>query len=273
MRFAPLAASLVVGAALFSLPAQAGARSFAYTHESPVLAPGQSEVAPWSTFRAGRSRYYSALDGRLQLGHGLAPGLQLSLYWNFSTETQDVVQDSLTRELSRVSDSEFASVSAELKYQLRDPTADLLGSALYLQTNLGPRQSDVFTKLIFDRDLGKWLLAANLGAELTFAPVRNADGSKLNTSLVLEPTLAASYALPHGVSLGLELRAPLGVAGDADSATLFGGPVARFSDQNFWAALGVQPQLLAFSGKSPDSRLDLREHERLEVRLLAGFRL
>jgi hypothetical protein len=37
--------------------------------------------------------------------------------------------------------------------------------------------------------------------------------------------------------------------------------------------LGVQPQLLAFSGQSADSRLDLNDHERLEVRLLAGFRL
>jgi hypothetical protein len=73
--------------------------------------------------------------------------------------------------------------------------------------------------------------------------------------------------------VGVELRAPLGVAGEADSATLFGGPVARFSDHGFWTALGVEPQLYAFSGKSAGSRLDLNAHERLEVRLLAGFML
>jgi hypothetical protein len=54
---------------------------------------------------------------------------------------------------------------------------------------------------------------------------------------------------------------------------LFGGPVARFSDRGFWAALGVQPQLAAFSAQSPNSRLDLSQRERLEVRLLAGFML
>jgi hypothetical protein len=273
MRFAFLAASLVSGAALLSTPAKAGERSFVYTHESRVLAPGESELRPWSTFRAGRSRYYSAIDGRLQLAHGVAPGLQLALYWNFSTETKDVIQDSLTRELQRVTGSEFASVSGELSYQLSDRAADLLGSALYLQTSLGPRQSALTAKVILDRSVGKWLLAANLGAELAFAPVRHPEGSELETALVLEPSLAAGYALPHGVSLGLELRAPLGVAGQAESKTLFGGPVARLAGQNSWAALGVQPQLLAFSGESQDSRLDLNDHERLEVRLLAGFRL
>ena len=273
MRFAFLAASLVASAALFSSSAKAGERSFVYTHESRVLAPGESELRPWSTFRAGRSRYYSALDGRLQFARGVAPGLQLALYWNFATETQDVVQDSLTRELQRVTSSEFASVSGELSYQLSDPAADVLGSALYLQTSLGPRQGALIAKVILDRSVGKWLLAANLGAELAFAPVRNPEGSELETALVLEPSLAAGYALPHGVGLGLELRAPLGVAGQAGSSALFGGPVVRFAGQNCWAALGVQPQLVAFSGQSKDSRLDLNERERLEVRLLAGFRL
>lgn len=272
MRLAFLAAPLAVSAVLLSQPAVASNRSFVYAQESRVLAPGESELEPWTTFRVGRSRYYSALDGRLELEHGLAPGLQLALYWNFSTEARDVVQDSLTRELARVSESEFASASAELKYQLSDPTADALGSALYLETTLGPRESELEAKLIVDRSVGKWLLAANLNAELELEPVRNDEGSELETALVLEPIVAAAYQFPHG-SVGLELRAPLGVAGEAESATLFGGPVARFSDRGYWMALGVQPQLAAFSGKSTGSRLDLNDHERLEVRLLAGFAL
>jgi hypothetical protein len=254
-------------------PAAASVRSFVYTQESRVLSPGESELEPWTTFRAGRSRYYSAIDGRLELEHGLLPRLQLALYWNFSTQTQDVVQDALTRELTRVSESEFASASAELKYQLSDPTADVLGSALYFETTLGPRESELEAKLIVDRVIGKWLLAANAVAELELEPVRDPDGSELETALVLEPTLAAAYLLPYGASIGLELRAPIGVAGEAESATLFGGPVVRWADQGFWAALGVEPQLAAFSEHSPGSRLDLNAHERLEVRLLAGFML
>jgi len=272
MRRAFLAFPFALGALLVPCAAGASNRSFVYTQESRVLAPGESELEPWTTFRVGRSRYYSALDGRLELEHGLLPGLQLALYWNFTTATRDVVQP-LSDELARVTESEFASVSAELKYQLSDPSADLLGSALYLEASAGPRESELEAKLIADRSIGKWLLAANFIAELELEPLRTSAGSELEKSLVLQPALAAAYALPHGASVGVELRAPLGVAGDAKSATLFGGPVVRWADRGFWAALGVQPQLAAFSGKSPGSRLDLDTHERLELRLLAGFML
>ena len=238
-----------------------------------MLGPGESELLPWTTFRAGRSRYYSGLDGRLGLEHGLSPGLELALYWNFATQTQDVVQDTLTGELSRVTNSEFSGASAGLKYQLADPTADVLGAALYLEATLGPRQSQLAAKVIVDRSLGQWLLAANADAELELEPVRNAQGSELETAFVLTPTLAAAYDLPHGASVGVELRAPLGVTGDVKSATLFGGPVVRWADDGLWLALGAEPQLAAFSEKSPGSRLDLSDHERLEVRLLAGFML
>src|SRR3954463_5977416 len=106
-----LLACVLAAAVCAARPAGASVRSFVYTQESRVLAPGESELEPWTTFRVGRSRYYSAIDGRLELEHGIAPGLQLALYWNFSTQTRDVVRDSLTRELTRVSESEFASAS------------------------------------------------------------------------------------------------------------------------------------------------------------------
>jgi hypothetical protein len=273
MRRVPVLLACLLVPASFAAPAAANVRSFAYTQESRVLAPGESELEPWTTFRVGRSRYYSAIDGRLELEHGLLDHLQMALYWNFSTQTQDIVTDPLTGEIERQSESEFSSASLELKYQLSDPTADLVGSALYLETTLGPRESEVEGKLIFDRAVGNWLIAANAIAELEFEPTRNADGSELETELWLEPTLGAAYQFGHGASLGVELRTPIGVAGEAESATLFGGPVLRWADHGYWTALAVQPQLLAFSEKSPNSRLDLSDRERLQVRLLAGFML
>ena len=260
--------------ALFgALPANATVRSFAYTHESPVLARGESELTPWTTYRVGRSRYYSALDGQLGLAHGVARGLQLGLHWGFSTETKDVVAETLSRELLRETRSELSHASASLKYQLTDPAADALGSALELQTTLGPRASELLARFIVDRSVGAWLLAANATAALGLEPLRGADGAMLRTALVVQPSAAAAYQLAYGTSFGLELRAPLGVAGAAESRTLFGGPVLRWADDRAWATLGVEPQLLAFSGKSDGSRLALGEHERLEVRLLAGFTL
>jgi hypothetical protein len=273
MPKALLALALASSAVLCSAAASATIRSFVYTQESLVLAPNESELAAWSTFRAGQKRYYSALDGRLELTHGVSPRLELGLLWNFTSATRDVVTDSLTQELERQSASEFSSASAELKYRISDRAADLLGSALKLAATLGPRRSALGAKLIVDRSLGRWLLAANATGELRLEPRRGEEGSELATAVVLEPSFAAAYQLPRGASLGVELRAPLGVSGDATSSTLFGGPVLRWADQRMWAALGVQPQLLAFSGKSAGSRLDLYGHQRLEVRLLAGFLL
>ncbi len=273
MRRAFTTCLLAWGAVFVAMPAAATIRSFAYTQESRVLGPGQSELAPWTTFRVGQSRYYSALDGRLELQHGAVQRLQLALFWNFRTETRDVVSDSLTRELSRVTVSELASASAAIKYQLSDSAADLLGAALYFETTLGPRQSELAARVIVDRSMGAWLLAANAIGELALVPIRNAEGAQLDSALSLQPTLAVAYLLPHGASVGLELRAPWIVTGEAKSATLFGGPVARIADDGMWAALGLEPQLLAFSGSSEGSRLDLRHHQRLEVRLLAGFML
>jgi hypothetical protein len=263
----------MLGALLAVPPAQATLRSFAYTHESPVLGAGESELTPWTTFRAGRSRYYSALDGRLELAHGFARDLELSLFWNFRSETRDVELDSLTRKLSRVSSSELASASMALKYAFTDSSADALGSALRFEATLGPNRSELAARAILDRAAGAWRVAGNLAAQLELHPLRTIEGSELKTTLVLEPTLAGAYALGQSASFGLELRAPLAVAGERSASALFGGPVLRWADRSYWAALGVMPQLAAFSGRSQGSRLALGEHERLEVRLLAGFLL
>jgi hypothetical protein len=273
MRRALSASLLALSAAFVASSASATVRSFAYTQESGVLAAGRSELQPWTTFRAGRSRYYSALDGRLELGHGLTRGLQVALFWNFRTETQDVEADSLTRALSRVTSSEFASASAQLRYQLSDVRADAVGSALAFETTLGPHESELAARVIVDRSIGPWLVAGNAIAELRLLPLRDDSGSRLHSALVLSPTLGAAYVFSPGASLGLELRAPLGVSGEGKSAAVFGGPVARIADDSMWATLGVEPQLLAFSGKSEGSRLALGARERLEVRLMAGFLL
>jgi hypothetical protein len=273
MRRALTVFSLAACSALSALPAAAAERPFAYTQVSTVLSPGESQIEPWTTFRAGRGRYYSALDGRLGLSHGLTRGLELDLFWNFQSRSRDVVADELTGKLARQSESELTSASLRLAYQLSDARADLLGSAVDFEATVGPQQSKLAGRLIADRELGNWKAGANLGLECQLESVRDDSGSELDTTWRLEPTIAASYALPLGFSLGVELRAPLEVAGELESATLFGGPLLGYAARRFWLTLGVEPQLVAFAGQSRDSRLDLDEHERLEVRLLAGFLL
>jgi hypothetical protein len=272
MRRAPTLC-FACGIALFASASAAAERPFAFTRASEVLVPDASELRPWTTFRAGRDRYYSALDGRLELAHGLARGLELSLLWSFRAQSRDVVGDELTGQLARRTESELASASLGVAYQLSDARADLLGAGLYFEASLGPERSQLAGALIADRKLGLFHGAANLGLACALEPERDSMGARLETAWVLEPTLAVAYALPLDLHLGLELRAPLGLAGERRSSALFGGPLIGFAGRRLWLTLGVQPQLLAFSGRSDGSRLDLEQHERLEVRLKAGFLL
>lgn len=265
--------TLAFGLASWTTAAAAQDRGFVYTRESAVLSAGSSELDWWSTFRLGRQRYFSRLDGRLGVERGLGKGVELALYWNFSSQTADVVTSAVTGEIERVSSSELAGASFEATCQLSDPTADVLGSALQLFTTLGTERSELGLRLLADRRLGGLRLAANLNATLQLAQLRGDSGTEVDSAFVLEPTLAALHQLPHGVALGLELRAPLGLSGTAQSTTLFGGPVLSLAQPGYWVALGVQPQLVAFSGQSEGRHRDLDTHERVEIRLLAGLLL
>jgi hypothetical protein len=271
MRCLLLPCALLAVLALGSVSAGAAPRAFAHAHESRALAAGSAELEPSATFRAGRERYFARLDGRLELEQGLTPALQLGLALNLTSQSRDVV--GALGDIERVSESELAGASIELHYQLSDAAADVVGSALYLQTTLGARGTWFDAKLIADRALGRWLLAANLSGEYELRSIRNAEGSEPATALTLEPTLAVAYAVAGGVSLGLELRAPLGVTGDPRSSALFAGPVASWAQGRFWGVCGVQPQLFALSGASPNSQLALEQRERVQLRLLLGVSL
>jgi hypothetical protein len=273
MRCAFSAVSLGLFALLGAAPVAAFERHFPYTEASRVLAPGASQLSPWTTLRAGRERYYSALDARLELAHGLTPGLELSLAWNFRTQSRDVVADELTGAIERLTSSELASASFGVDYQLADARADLVGAGLAFDATIGPQRSQLSGGFIADRELGAWRVAANLGLACQLESVRDEAGSELEARWLLEPTLAGSYLLPRGFSLGVELRAPLALSGERKPAALFAGPLIGYRARTLWLMLGVQPQLFAFSGRSGASPLALDDHERVEVRLLAGFAL
>lgn len=262
---------LATALASWASSARAAERAFATTEESATLEPGASQLSPWTTFRAGRERYFSRLEGELRLEHGLMPGLELGLRWGFASQSRDRVIDPLG-EIERDAESELTGATFALKYRFTDRHADALGSALQLASSVGPRRSQLAGRVVVDRGFGKLLLAANLSADYQLEPRRDADGTELRAAFTLEPGLAAAYALPAGFGLGLELRAPLGLSGEPESSALFGGPVVSWTDRRLWLVLGVQPQLVALSGRTPERSLDLTARERIEVRLLAGLR-
>ncbi|MGO8971175.1 MAG: hypothetical protein ACLQDQ_16580 [Myxococcaceae bacterium] len=251
-------------AALLSLLAGASAlaseRTLTWTYDSNVLPPGSKELELWSTGRFGRPEGYSAFDNRAELEMGLVDQLQTSVYLNFGT-----VYDGP----SGITVQNW-SISNEWKWKLLDPVADVLGLALYGEVTVGVSEEELEAKLILDKRYGRLLLALNLIGE---AEWENTFSGWL-AEQQLEASGGAEYNLGAGFHLGLEARVNAvwergtGFVGGA----VFLGPVVSYVQKTWWVALSVMPQVVGF-GSGTVGGLELDEHERLNVRLLAGFDL
>jgi hypothetical protein len=253
--------------ATLSPNAAASERHFGFGFESTVLNPGLAELQPWTTERAGRVNYYSRLDARLGFQVGLFRNFQAALFWNFSSINADIgiPGAALT---SRLSTTEFQSVSAQFKYKLSDPTADAVGSALLLEGQAGPLLVGYEGRVIFDKQLGSLLLAFNL---------IGAGTVRLEKQSISEvwfgATAAAGYFVTPNVVTSLEARNENAFSGEFDHSVLYLGPTVSYVSTRFWLTLAVQPQVVAFKGATPGYHLDLTQDEYVQARLLLGFPL
>ncbi len=138
---------------------------------------------------------------------------------------------------------EFAGVSSEWKYKLRDPVADAFGFALYGEVTASTTEQEFEAKLIFDQQVGNVLLAANVVGELEL------DMSKPGATEVeqmLELDLGAAYRLSSRCTLGLELRNQSRFEeGKLEHSALYAGPVVAYTSHAWWVALSATPQLPA----------------------------
>jgi len=254
---------LAVLAGVF-LPCAAAAneRHLTYTYESAVLPQGAKELEVWTTSRVGRHSYFAAFDQRLEFEVGLTAQLQTSIYLNFSALTAETMG-------VKSSQFEFGGVSSEWKYKLTDPVADAVGFAGYAELTASPSFYELEGKLIFDKVLGKTLLAANLVG----AYEKETDHQE---ELELELDLAATYFVTQHLSLGLELRNhnELEEADEWEHSTLYAGPVLAYTTETWWVALGVLPQLPALKKPSTETGARVLDGgEKWNARLLFSFRL
>ena len=243
--------------------AHASERRFTYTYQSLVLNAGDIELEPWTTFRHGRSDYYNRFDQRLELEIGLTDRLQMAWYLNFTGLVRDEGEE-------RVGEFTFKGISSEWKYKLLDPVADFLGLALYLELGAGPEEVEFEGKVIADRQLGNWLVAANLVGELEL----ELEKEETEKEVIIELDLGLGYFITSAFFVGAELRNHNEIIeGEFEHSSLFAGPTVSYAASRWWAALTVLPQVAAIKGSSAGSVLQLDEHERVEARVLLGFHL
>jgi hypothetical protein len=251
------------------LSAEASERRFVFNTESSVLAPGEAELEPWTTVRAGRKQHFAAFDQRLEFELGLLPNLQTSLYWNFGAVSQSVV-DEATGRRERTSSSRFQSLSSEWKYKFSDALADALGFAAYVEGSYGPDEAELEGKLIFDKQLSNLLLVGNVIGEQEWEIADGETESEQKLSL----TLGAGLFITPSWIIGLEAisNTTLVEGGELESSLIYAGPSLAYSSDRYWFALGAAPQVYAPKSASGDA-FELEHGERVWARALLGFRL
>jgi hypothetical protein len=183
---------------LFSLlaiavSAFAGERHFTNVYETTTASKGGIELENWVTWetRRGNGDNTNLWKFRHEIEYGITDRLQLGVY---------LANWSLAHDATHRDSTRYESASAELIYRLSDPTADALGSALYLEVEGGHDIFAIEGKLLLQKNFGRWVVAWNgvLEAEWSDHGLAQRTGN-------LEQALGVSYEFTPKFSAGAEL--------------------------------------------------------------------
>jgi len=275
-------ALLAVGLSLAQ--ARADENLFGYTYTSDVLPKGKWELEQWVTSRMGKeSGRFLGMDLRTEIETGVTDHLQASLYLNYNYfNINDAVASS--GPLDDRNRFGVSGTSAEFKYQLLSPYKDSFGLALYLEPGYGTieaadgarhQEIELEGKLILEKH---WFEDALVGTfNYTLEPEwEKGDGdSGFSVHLKMEGATGLAYHIaPHWYA-GLETRVQTEFE-DADLnksqfVAVFVGPVLHYGTERWWATLTVLPQVWGWPDAQGTGGLTLDDHERVEVRLKAGY--
>jgi len=230
---------------------KAGARRFTYVYEATTAAPGSVESENWITWGASppeEGRFHS-LDFRHEIEVGLTDHLQMGIYlanWGY-------------REDPAAHEHGFAyqSSAVELIYNLTNPTTDLLGLALYGEVRAGPEELELESKVILQKNLGRFVLAYNGTLEAKW------EGDHLEERAgELSQSVGVSYEISPTFLLGAELLHEIDLpdwSGAGDSI-VYGGPNLSYRRGNWWATVTPLVQLT-----------DVASEVDVQTRLIFGF--
>jgi hypothetical protein len=264
-----LLTGLIASCAL-TAPALADERHFTYVYEPETLPKGAFEFENWITLRSARNgavgqEHYSRWDLRQELEYGITDRYTAALYLN---EKNVHFRDPITG--VRESDFGFEGLSLENRFQLFNPAEYKIGMTLYLEGRYSGDEAEVEQKLILGQRYGAWKWAFNLEHATEWEEDLSETEGEIGASLGVARDLGKHW------SVGLELvnHNLLPEYRIWENSALFLGPTASYRREKWWTALTVLPQIYGWnSSNAPDgdSHLELKDHEKLQIRLLFGF--
>ena len=139
--------------------AVAGSRRFTYVYEVTTSPPGDVEIENWVTWktRKGEDHGFNQVEFRHELEWGITDKFQAAVYladWNYH------------RGMSAGERGFTLSGSAlELIYNFTNPVSDPIGLAVYQEFQGGYRRFESESKLLAQKNLGKFVVAYNATLE------------------------------------------------------------------------------------------------------------
>jgi len=263
-------------ALLFSARALATDRNFVFTYESRTLQGGLRELETWVTYKFGRQDFYSAVENRIEFEIGLSKRLQTSFYLNLDAETSPhttlnpIIDESgelILEPVTQLKTNFNIGFSNEWKYQISDPSANKIGSALYGEISISPGEYELETKVILDKKINRFTTALNLVGEVEWEAEEEEGETELEREYAIEFDYGLSYELPRNFFIGFEARNVNLIEDELEHSPLFAGPVFSYRQNNWWLAFGVQPQICDLK----NTGVDLEYHEKVNARLLFSW--
>ncbi|MDP2339245.1 MAG: hypothetical protein Q8N05_22860 [Bacteroidota bacterium] len=250
------------------LNSQAQDRVFTYTYQSNVLNKGQKELEVWTTLGTGRQDYYRGLNHSLEFELGLGKKLQTAFYLNYGY-SKGISPANGIDVLTADNSYSFAN---EWKLKLSDPVANKLGSAIYFEYALAPDETALESKIILDKQTGRFIQAFNLVGELEFGREFIQKNDELKAETKREVKFEWNYGLSYKINerwfAGVEMmNENVFMEGKLEKSILTAGPGLSYLGEGFWINFTLMPQLvnLKSGGRS------IIEDDGLQARLIFSY--
>jgi hypothetical protein len=220
---------------ILATTAFAGVRHFTFLYEAPTSPPGSVELENTVTWQHGSS--WNDVFVREELEIGFTDRLQLGLY---PLDWSDHSDGGL----------EYNNGAIEAIYNLSNPVIDPVGISLYQEIAAGRRRFESESKLIAQKNFGRWIVDYNatLEAEWEDRHLEEETGE-------LRQALGASYEISPRLSVGLEFLHEFVFPDRSDSVSnVFIGPNVSYRRNQWFVTATALAQATATSGE-PDFQL------------------
>jgi len=201
----------------------AGVRHFTFLYEAPTAAPGSIELENTVTWAHGPG--WNDVFVREELEIGITDRLLLGIYpldWSHHSD----------------GGLEYNGGAVELIYNLSNPVIDPVGISVYEEISVARQHFESESKLIAQKNLGRWIFDYNLTLEAEWEETRLSEQNG-----ELQHALGASYEISPRLSVGMEFLHEFVFPDWSDRVTnVFVGPNVSYRQQSWFVTVTALAQ-------------------------------